>query len=188
MTEPDNGDAPDLPTAPSRGSGTGVGRQPPVKSPAACREAASLKIARLHPDAIAPKRMSPLASGLDLFACLGRGETVNLAPGERALVPCGWAMAVPAGWEVQVRPRSGLAYRHGITIVNSPGTIDADYRGEVKVILQNSGVEDFPIQHGDRIAQLVVAPVLLVEAHEVDGVEQLEASERGAGGFGSTGP
>jgi dUTP pyrophosphatase len=131
--------------------------------------------------------MSPLAAGLDLFACLGEGQSMTLAPRERVLVPSGWAMAVPAGWEVQVRPRSGLAYKRGITIPNSPGTIDADYRGEVKVILHNSGEEPFLIEHGDRIAQLVVAPVALVQPEEVGSVEDLEESERGAGGFGSTG-
>lgn len=187
MTEPENSDGSGQPKAPSGGHVNGVGTQHLEKTHAACGGKASLKIARLHVSAIAPKRMTPLASGVDLFACLGEGETLTLAPGERALVPSGWAMGVPPGWEVQVRPRSGLAYRHGITIVNSPGTIDADYRGEVKVILQNSGGEDFLVQHGDRIAQLVVAPVALVHPEEVDGVEQLEASERGAGGFGSTG-
>jgi dUTP pyrophosphatase len=147
----------------------------------------SLRIARLHESAIAPKRMSALAAGLDLCACLGEGESLILRAGERVLVPSGWAMAVPAGWEIQVRPRSGLAYRHGITIPNSPGTIDADYRGEVKVILHNSGGEDFPIAHGDRIAQLVIAPVALVQPEVVESVDALEASERGGGGFGSTG-
>jgi len=131
--------------------------------------------------------MSPLAAGLDLFACLGEGETMSLAPGETALVPSGWAMAVPPGWEIQVRPRSGLAYKRGITIPNGPGTIDADYRGEVKVILRNSGEDAFLIEHGDRVAQLVVAPVALVHPEVVDGVDALEKSERGAGGFGSTG-
>ena len=150
-------------------------------------KAPSLRIARLNSAAIAPRRMSALAAGLDLFACLGEGETLTLRAGERVLVPSGWAMAVPAGWEIQVRPRSGLAYRHGITIPNSPGTIDADYRGEVKVILHNAGRDDFQIAHGDRVAQLVVAPVALVDAEVVDSVDALEASERGGGGFGSTG-
>ncbi len=147
----------------------------------------ALRIARLHLRAIAPKRMSVLAAGLDLYACLEEGQSVRIEPGERALVPSGWAMAVPAGWEIQVRPRSGLAYRHGITIPNSPGTIDADYRGEVKVILHNSGSESFSVAHGDRVAQLVVAPVALVVPDIVESVEALEASERGSGGFGSTG-
>ena len=102
----------------------------------------------------------------------------------RSLVPCGFAIALPPGYEAQVRPRSGLAARHGVTLLNSPGTIDADYRGEVMVILVNLGQEDFEIKRGDRIAQLVVAPV--VQPAFVVG-EDLDATERGTGGFGSTG-
>jgi dUTP pyrophosphatase len=106
-----------------------------------------------------------------------------LAPGERALVPTGLHVAVPAGYEGQVRPRSGLALRHGILLPNSPGTIDSDYRGEVQVILWNAGPEPFAIERGDRIAQLVVAPVTRVELEE----SALDETPRGAGGFGSTG-
>jgi dUTP pyrophosphatase len=121
------------------------------------------------------------AAGLDLRAALG-GRLV-LGPGERALVPTGLRFAVPAGYEAQVRPRSGLSLRHGIVLPNSPGTIDSDYRGEVQVILWNAGPEPFAIERGDRIAQLVIAPVAHVELEE----SALDETPRGAGGFGSTG-
>ena len=121
------------------------------------------------------------AAGLDLRAALG-GRLV-LGPGERALVPTGLRFAVPAGYEAQVRPRSGLALRHGIVLPNSPGTIDSDYRGEVQVILWNAGPEPFAIERGDRIAQLVIAPVAHVELEE----SALDETPRGTGGFGSTG-
>jgi dUTP pyrophosphatase len=121
------------------------------------------------------------AAGLDLRAALA-GRLV-LGPGERALVPTGLRFAVPAGYEAQVRPRSGLALRHGIVLPNSPGTIDSDYRGEVQVILWNAGPEPFAIERGDRIAQLVIAPVAHVELEE----SALDETPRGAGGFGSTG-
>ncbi len=114
-----------------------------------------------------------------------RGTTpVKLPPGARALVPTGFALELPHGYEAQVRPRSGLALKHGITMLNSPGTIDADYRGEVMVILINHGTEPFLVQRGDRIAQLVIAPVAQVE---IVAVEALGDTERGPGGFGSTG-
>ncbi|QYX57641.1 dUTP diphosphatase [Roseovarius sp. SCSIO 43702] len=126
------------------------------------------------------------AAGADLRANFPEHARagVTLAPGERALVPTGLRLAVPQGHEVQVRPRSGLALRHGITIPNSPGTIDADYRGPLGVIVMNAGTEPFHIAHGDRIAQMVVAPV--VQARMVE-VETLDDTARGAGGFGSTG-
>lgn len=142
-----------------------------------------LRILRLHPDAVLPQRMSAGAAGLDLSACLPDGPR-SLNPGERCLVPTGLALAIPEGYEGQVRPRSGLALRHGLSIVNAPGTIDADYRGELKVILINLGGEPFTVRHGERIAQLVVAPVAHLRVQEVD---QLPPAERGAGGFGSTG-
>lgn len=143
----------------------------------------SLAVRRVHPSAALPQRMSADAAGLDLAACLPEGP-VRLAPGERLLVPTGISLAIPAGFEGQVRPRSGLALRHGISIVNAPGTIDADYRGELKVILINLGGDSFVVGHGDRIAQLVVAPVAMAAVHEVD---VLPEAERGASGFGSTG-
>ena len=129
-----------------------------------------------------PTPASPGSSGFDLRAALG--EAAVLRPGERLLVPTGLVLEIPPGWEGQVRPRSGLALRHGIGVVNAPGTIDSDYRGEVAVILINLGESPFTLQRGDRIAQLVIAPVATVEWEEAD---SLEESERGAGGFGSTG-
>ena len=123
------------------------------------------------------------AAGMDLRAAVG-SDTVVLAPGMRALIPTGLAIALPEGFEAQVRPRSGLAIKHGISQVNAPGTVDSDYRGELKVILINHGQEPFAIAHGDRIAQLVIAPVTQAVWAEVDG---LDDTARGAGGFGSTG-
>ena len=131
-----------------------------------------------------PRQQTPGAAGVDLLAALGISEVVTIAPGTRALVPCGFAMALPTGYEAQVRPRSGLAAKYGVTVLNTPGTIDADYRGEVKVILINLGADPFEIRRGDRIAQMVVAPVSAVTFSER---ETLDATERGAGGFGSTG-
>lgn len=121
---------------------------------------------------------------MDLAACWPEGEAVTLAPGDIALIPCGFAMAFPDGFEAQVRPRSGLSVKHGISMPNAPGTIDADYRGEVKVPLINLGRESFTIEHGMRIAQMVIAPVARAEIVEV---ESLDETARGAGGFGSTG-
>ncbi len=129
-----------------------------------------------------PAYMSEHASGMDL--CAAVSAPIELAPGERALVPAGFHMALPPGYEAQVRPRSGLAVRHGISVVNAPGTIDADYRGEVKVVLINHGDEPFCIERGDRIAQMVVQPI--VQAR-LKNVEQLPESARGDGGFGHTG-
>ena len=120
------------------------------------------------------------AAGMDVVAA----EALTLAPGQRHAVATGFAIAIPAGFEVQVRPRSGLALKHGITCLNTPGTIDSDYRGEVKIILANLGSEPFEIRRGERIAQLVPAPVLKAEFREV---ESLDETQRGAGGFGSTG-
>jgi dUTP pyrophosphatase len=120
------------------------------------------------------------AAGLDVVAA----EELTLEPGQRHAVATGFAIAIPPGFEVQVRPRSGLALKHGITCLNTPGTIDEDYRGEVKVILANLGSEPFAVRRGERIAQLVPAPVLKAQFREVDALSQ---TERGAGGFGSTG-
>jgi dUTP pyrophosphatase len=129
-----------------------------------------------------PAPASAGSSGFDLRAAID-GERI-LRPGERLLVPTGLALEIPAGWEGQVRPRSGLALRHGIGMVNSPGTIDSDYRGEVGVLLINLGSEPFTLRRGDRIAQLVIARVESVEWEEV---QELGGSDRGEGGFGSTG-
>ncbi len=131
-----------------------------------------------------PAYESPGAAGLDLRAAVAEDQPLVLRPGSRAAVPTGLAIALPPGHEAQVRPRSGLALRHGVTLLNSPGTVDADYRGEIKVILINLGEEDFTIRRGDRIAQLVIAPVTQASWREVD---SLDETERGGGGFGSTG-
>ena len=130
-----------------------------------------------------PAYESAEAAGLDLRAALPDGD-IDMAPGARALVPTGLVLALPDGHEGQVRPRSGLALRHGITVLNAPGTVDCDYRGEVKVVLINHGEEPFRIRHGDRIAQLVVAPFTQMQIAIVD---TLDDTARGAGGFGSTG-
>ena len=137
---------------------------------------------RLRPDAVVPRYMTDAAAGLDLVAAID--DPVTLAPGARAAVGTGLALAIPEGWEGQVRPRSGLAREHGVTVVNAPGTIDADYRGEVRVILANLGDQPFIVERGRRIAQLVVAPVARLEWTEV---ATLSTTRRGAGGFGSTG-
>ncbi|MGG4341603.1 dUTP diphosphatase [Paenibacillus lautus] len=129
-----------------------------------------------------PVKMSELAAGFDLHAAVA--EPVVLNPCERKLIPTGFAIAMPAELEAQIRPRSGLAYKHGITCLNSPGTIDADYRGEVKVLLVNLGQEPFAIERNERIAQMVFKTVPAVEFMEVD---ELSDTVRGAGGFGHTG-
>jgi dUTP pyrophosphatase len=131
-----------------------------------------------------PAYQSEQAAGLDLAAAIGEGGGITLKPGGRALVPTGLVLELPTGCEGQVRPRSGLALRHGVTVLNSPGTIDADYRGEISVLLINLGPDPVMIHRGDRIAQLVIAPV--VHAHLVVAVAMSE-TQRGAGGFGSTG-
>ena len=141
-----------------------------------------LRVSRLNKEARLPCYMSEAAAGLDLSACIP--APITLQPAHRVLVPTGLSIQLPAGHEGQVRPRSGLAVKHGITLLNTPGTIDEDYRGEVRVLLVNLGQEPFTVEPGMRIAQLVVAPVTRVEVEEV---EVLEQSERGAGGFGSTG-
>ena len=124
------------------------------------------------------------AAGMDLRAAVPEHEPVTLRPGDRVMAPTGLCMAIPEGFEVQVRPRSGLAAKAGVTCLNTPGTIDSDYRGEVKVILINLGPDDFIIRRGDRIAQMVVAPVVQAAWRETD---RLDDTDRGAGGFGSTG-
>lgn len=131
-----------------------------------------------------PAPATALAAGADLAAAVPEAAPLVLAPGARALVPTGFCLALPPGHEGQVRPRSGLALRHGVTVLNAPGTIDADYRGEVAVLLVNHGAEPFVISRGLRIAQLVVAPVVAIHAVEV---ETLDDTQRGTGGFGSTG-
>lgn len=129
-----------------------------------------------------PSYESEYAAGMDIRAALE--EPVILKPRERKLIPSGLKMALPKGYEAQMRPRSGLAYRHGITMLNTPGTIDADYRGELKMLAVNLGEEEFVINHGDRVAQMIIAPVIQADVHEVG---DLSETERGDGGFGSTG-
>ena len=131
-----------------------------------------------------PAYESQHAAGMDLRAAIGEGNDIVLAPGERAMVPTGLAIALPVGFEAQVRPRSGLAAKQGVTVLNSPGTVDADYRGEVKVILINHGADDFTIARGERIGQMVLAPVTRIAWQAVD---SLPETMRGEGGFGSTG-
>lgn len=131
-----------------------------------------------------PRRATAGAAGVDLCAALPEGSRLVIEPGGRDLVPTGLCLALPVGFEAQVRPRSGLALRFGVTVLNSPGTIDSDYRGEIGVILVNHGAEPFEILRGDRIAQMVVTPVATCEFSPVD---ELDESSRGAQGFGSTG-
>ena len=131
-----------------------------------------------------PSYQSAHAAGFDLVAAVPEDGPVSLAPSDRVLIPTGLAFALPEGHEAQIRPRSGLALKHGVTVLNSPGTIDADYRGEIKVILINLGSDTFIIQRGDRIAQAIIAPVTHVD---IVPVETLDDTDRGEGGFGSTG-
>ncbi len=141
-----------------------------------------VRIKRLSPGVPIPVRMTATAAGFDLAAAVG--EPVVLRPGDIRVIPCGFAMALPDGYEAQVRPRSGLATRHGVTVVCSPGTVDADYRGEVCVPLVNHGREPFTVEPGMRVAQMVVAPVPPVRLVEVG---ELDVTARGGGGFGHTG-
>ena len=144
--------------------------------------AVTVRWRRLRPAAVLPRYMTAGAAGLDLASAADGPLTLN--PGERLGVPTGLAMELPAGYEGQVRPRSGLASRVGVTVVNAPGTIDADYRGEVVVLLVNLGQQPHTIAPGDRVAQLVIAPVTRAELVEV---QELSGTERGGGGFGHTG-
>ena len=131
-----------------------------------------------------PAYETVLAAGVDLRAAIDVETPLVLEPGERALVATGLAMALPAGYEAQIRPRSGLAYKHGISVVNSPGTIDADYRGEIKILLINHGHDSFTINRGERIAQMIIAPVVQASFNVVT---TLSETARGTGGYGSTG-
>jgi dUTP pyrophosphatase len=131
-----------------------------------------------------PRQQTPGAAGLDLPAALAPDAVIEIAPGAMAMIPTGLTIAIPPGYEAQIRPRSGLAAKHGVTVLNAPGTVDADYRGEVKVLLINHGTAPFQVRRGERIAQMVVAPVSRVTFEEV---EALDETERGEGGHGSTG-
>ena len=156
----------------------------PVRDPPA-----TVLVRRLDPRASLPRQMTTHAAGHDLFACLD--APLELAPGGRVAVSTGLAIALPEGHEAQVRPRSGLAWKHGVTVLNSPGTIDADYRGELRVLLINHGDAPFTIDHGDRIAQLVIAAVLPARFEESETLPEPTTGPigavRGEGGFGSTG-
>jgi dUTP pyrophosphatase len=141
---------------------------------------------RLHPerdqDIDLPRYMTPHAAGMDI--CAAVEDTLTIAPGRIVLVPTGLAMALPHGFEAQVRPRSGLAVKHGVTVINAPGTIDSDYRGEVKVGLINHGETDYTLRRGERMAQMIIQRVYQAQVREVDALDE---TERDAGGFGSTG-
>lgn len=141
-----------------------------------------VKVKKLHPSAVVPNYMTEHAAGMDL--CTVVDEPVVLAPGERTLLPTGLAMEIPPGFEGQVRPRSGLALKQGISLVNSPGTIDADYRGEIGIIVINHGTAPVEFKAGDRVAQLIIAPVTQASLMEV---EELNDTHRSSGGFGHTG-
>ena len=147
---------------------------------------AELRIQRLPhaADLPLPAYQTEHAAGLDLVAAVPAGAPVTIAPGERAMIPTGIAIALPPGHEGQIRPRSGIALRHGVTVLNSPGTIDADYRGEIQVILVNMGTEKFEITRGTRIAQMIIAPIIQAKIVESG---NLGATRREGGGFGSTG-
>ena len=147
---------------------------------------AELRILRLPhaADLPLPAYQTDRAAGLDLIAAVPANAPITIAPGERAMIPTGIAIALPPGHEGQIRPRSGIALRHGVTVLNSPGTIDADYRGEIQVILVNLGTETFQITRGTRIAQMIIAPIIHVKIVESG---RLDATGREGGGFGSTG-
>jgi len=134
-----------------------------------------------------PSRATPQSAGMDLMAALPVGQSLVLLPGDRHLVPTGFVVAIPVGFEGQVRPRSGLALKHGVTVLNAPGTIDSDYRNEVMVLLINHGQAPFKIARGDRIAQLLIAPVPECAWTLVASADELGSTERGLGGYGSTG-
>jgi dUTP pyrophosphatase len=159
----------------------------PTQAPASStQQTIAVPIARVNPNGHIPlpDYQSADAAGMDIHASLAQGQTMTIEPGQVALVPAGFAMAVPVGYEAQIRPRSGLAAKHGISIPNAPGTIDADYRGEVKVLLINHSREPFVIEPAMRIAQMIIKPVPRTVWQEVD---ELPNTDRGTGGFGHTG-
>lgn len=146
------------------------------------RKTVNLKFKKLHPDFKVPKQATPGSAGLDMVACID--TEIQLMPGERTTISLGCSVEIPEGWELQVRPRSGLALKEGITILNTPGTIDSDYRGEVKAIVVNLGKQWFTIRPLDKICQVVASEVPVVTCELVD---ELSTTQRGEGGFGSTG-
>lgn len=144
-----------------------------------------IKVYRLNKGNPVPTYMSESASGMDLYASLE--HPVDILPGRYSLIPAGVVVSLPAGYEAQVRPRSGLALRHGVTVLNAPGTIDRDYRGEIKVLLINHGTEVFTVENGMRIAQMVIARVERVDVVEVECLDDIDSTMRSSGGFGHTG-
>jgi len=159
--------------------------EPPLPTPEA--NAGVLRFRRIRPGAVAPACQTAEAAGLDSAAAPEDGRPITSEPGRIVLIQTGIIAAIPYGFEGQVRPRSGLATKHGITLINSPGTIDADYRGEIRVPMINHGNDPFTVEPGMRIAQLVIAPVARMRVEEVADVSELGATERGGAGFGSTG-
>jgi len=141
-----------------------------------------IKIKKLSNEVLTPKYETPGSSGMDIAAYINEDVIIN--SGDKALIPTGFSLSIPQGYEVQIRPRSGLAIKKGITILNTPGTIDSDYRGEIKVVLINLSKDKFTVQNGERIAQMVVCPIIQVSIEEV---KELSETNRGVGGFGSTG-
>ena len=141
-----------------------------------------IKLKKVRKNAIIPKYMTSFSAGMDIFACLD--EKVILKPFQRVLIPTGIAISLPEGYEAQIRPRSGIALKYGVFPINTPGTIDADYRGEIKIILTNIGDKEFQIHHGDRIAQMIINKI---EKCEFILTKELDQTHRGEGGFGSTG-
>ena len=141
-----------------------------------------IKIKKLSNEVLTPKYETPGSSGMDIAAYINEDVIIN--SGDKALIPTGFSLSIPQGYEVQIRPRSGLAIKKGITILNTPGTIDSDYRGEIKVVLINLSKDKFTVKNGERIAQMVVCPIEQVDIEEV---RELSGTDRGAGGFGSTG-
>ena len=141
-----------------------------------------IKIKKLSNEVLTPKYKTPGSSGMDIAAYINEDIIIN--SGDKALIPTGFSLSIPQGYEVQIRPRSGLAIKKGITILNTPGTIDSDYRGEIKVVLINLSKDKFTVQNGERIAQMVVCPIVQVSIEEV---KELSETNRGIGGFGSTG-
>lgn len=148
----------------------------------------AVRFVRVHEDAKIPQYMTPGAAGADLHAVMDDGKTsLELAPGERMLISTGLVAEIPEGYEMQIRPRSGLAMKNGVTVLNAPGTVDSDYRGEIAVLLINLGDDFFEVKKGMRIAQMVLAPVEQLKFETVESVSDLGTTRRGAGGFGSTG-
>lgn len=145
-----------------------------------------LKIALIHPKAIAPTYATAGAAGMDLSACLEDGETILLEPFKRVAVPTGVVLELAQGWEAQIRPRSGLSSKFGITVINAPGTVDCDFVGEIKVLLINLGQHSYEIEHGDRVAQMVLAQAPQI-SYRIVAKDEIKTTQRGSSGFGSTG-